>query len=129
MALPATPVVTVPPENTTIKTVSVKVSRQVDLGYVPYIKYLYKLNGKQPPFGTRDQSRAEIDLFVSAEVGQSDTPENVITALSAMAHEMSNRILRENYGDALLEAQAASVPEEAVVISKTTIETTVKDEF
>jgi hypothetical protein len=129
MALPATPVVTVPPENTTIKTVSVKVSRQVDLGYVPYIKYLYKLNGKQPPFGTRDQSRAEIDLFVSAEVGQNDTVENVITMLSGKAHEMSERILRENYADALLEARQAEVPEEAVVIGRTTIEQTVKEDF
>jgi hypothetical protein len=129
MALPATPVVTVPPENTTIKTVSVKVSRQVDLGYVPYIKYLYKLNGKQPPFGTRDQSRAEIDLFVSAEVGKNDTVENVITMLSGKAHEMSERILRENYADALLEARQADVPEEAVVISRTTIEQTVKEDF
>jgi hypothetical protein len=129
MALPATPVVTVPPENTTIKTVSIKVSRQVDLGYVPYIKYLYKLNGKQPPFGTRDQSRAKIDLFVSAEVGQHDTVENVITMLSAKAHEMSERILRENYADALLEARQAEVPEEAVVISRTTIEQTVKEDF
>jgi hypothetical protein len=129
MAVPAIPTVTVPPENTTIKTVSVKVSRQVDLGYVPYIKYLYKLNGKQPPFGTRDQSRAEIDLFISAEVGQNDTVENVIQTLSAKAHEMSDQILRDNYADAFLEARQAQVPEEAVTISKTTIETTLKEDF
>ena len=122
----ATPI---PPEQTTIKTVSVKLSRQVDLGFVPYVAYLKKLNGKQPPFGTRDQSRAEFDLFVSAEVGANDTVDNVAIMLSQKAHELADRILRENYAQAFAEAREAEVPEEAFTISKTIVEQAVGADY
>jgi hypothetical protein len=115
-------VVTETPTETRIKTVSVKISRQVDLGYVPYVRYLKELGNKPVPFGSRDQSRTEFDVFVSAEVGSEDTLENVIAMLASKAREFSNKFLRENFPSAFAEAAKMAVPEEAFVISQTTVE-------
>ena len=114
---------------TTLKTVSVKVSRQVDLGFVPYIKYIRQLGSKPIPFGSRDQSRTEFDVFLSAEVGTGDTAEAVIADLSRIGHEMTDRILREQYPEAFREAVKMEVPEEAFVISKTTVERQLVEDF
>ena len=114
---------------TTLKTVSVKVSRQVDLGFVPYIKYIKQLGNKPIPFGTRDQSRTEFDVFLSAEVGTGDTAERVIAELAKTGHEMTDRILREQYPEAFREAVRAEVLEEAFVISRTTVERQLVEDF
>ena len=114
---------------TTLKTISVKVSRQVDLGFVPYIKYIKQLGNKPIPFGSRDQSRTEFDVFLSAEVGTNDTAEAVIARLSKIGHEMTDQILREQYAGAFREAVKAEVPEEAFVISKTTVERQLVEDF
>jgi hypothetical protein len=124
-----TEVTTTEARPTAIRTVSVKVSRQVDLGFVPYIKYIKALNGKQIPFGTRDQSRAEVDIFVSAEVGTGDSLEEVILMLSDKAHDLSDQILRENYPDAFREAVQQEVPEEAFTIQKTIVARAMTEEF
>ena len=125
MAEEATPEI----KPTTLKTVSVKVSRQVDLGFVPYIKYIKQLGSKPIPFGSRDQSRTEFDVFLSAEVGTNDTAEAVIADLAHVGHEMANRILREQYPEAFREAVKAEVPEEAFVISRTTVERAAVEDF
>jgi hypothetical protein len=117
------------PTETTLKTVSVKVSRQVDLGFVPYIKYVKSLNGKPIPFGSRDQSRTEFDVFLSAEVGSEDTAEHVIAELSRLGHEMTDRILREQYPEAFKEAVRMEVPEEAFTIRSTQVERVVVGDF
>jgi hypothetical protein len=117
------------PRPTTLKTVSVKVSRQVDLGFVPYIKYIKQLGSKPIPFGSRDQSRTEFDVFLSAEVGTNDAAEAVIADLAKIGHEMTDKILREQYPEAFREAVKMELPEEAFIISKTTVERQLAEDF
>lgn len=114
---------------TTLKTISVKLSRQVDLGYVPYIEYIKSLNGKPAPFGTRDNSRAEFDVFASAEVGTNDTVESVVRMLTTEVRRVSDQVMREAYPKAFVKAAELEVPEEQFTISKTTVERAAAGEF
>lgn len=108
-------------EPTRIKTVSVKISRQVDLGYVPYIQYLKKLGSKQPPFGTRDQSRVEYDIFLSAEIGTEADVNEVALDLGTKGKALIDELIANAHGAVAKEAKEENVPEEAFTISRTVV--------
>jgi hypothetical protein len=112
---------TVEPKSTTIKTVSVKVRHEVDLGYVPFIAYMRKMGHKNPPFGMRDASRATFDIFLSAELGDEMTAEELATQLSRQAHAIADRELRSQYPESFKAAVRAEVPDEAYVIKSTEV--------
>lgn len=130
--------ITVAPKTTRITTVSVKIKRELDTGYLPFLRYMHKNSYKQPPFGMRDASKAYIDIFMSAEVGDDEDPDAVCRQLAQQAHAIADRELRNEYPDAfpvvskrdepgVTEMQAGSIPEEAYTIQSTEIERKVED--
>lgn len=114
---------------TRITTVSVKVKREVDLGYLPFLRYMKKNNYKQPPFGMRDASRASFEIYLSAELGEDMTVEQLATELSKQGHAIADRELRGQYPESFLAAKAETpvVPEEVFVISSTEVERKVEE--
>ena len=117
------------PESTIIRVVSVKVSRRVDLGYVPYIVYLKQLNGRPAPFGTRDQSNTEFDVFMSAEVGAGVLPEDVLYDLATRANEMVDQVVKEAYPKAFTLAAENDIPEDVFVVGSTKVVAAPAGEF
>jgi len=116
------------PKTTRITVVSVKVKREVDLGFVPFMEYVKKLGpNKQPGFGYRDASRATFEIFMSAELGDDTTADELARDLSLQAHAIADRELRQNYPHAFKAAVKAEVPEEAFTIQSTVIERQVEE--
>lgn len=101
-------------ENTIITNVSVKFSRRLDLGYPPYIKYLRELNGRPVPFGTRDNSNLEMDIYISASIGANDSADVVAQELIVKARQL----LDANLG---LQVSDVGVDPDAFVVDKTEI--------
>lgn len=99
-----------------VTTVSVKFSRRVDLGYKPYIEYLKALGNRPVPFGTRDNSNMETDLYISAEVDEGESAELVGAELLVRARGM----IDQNMGYILGTAEAPT-SEENFVIEKTEV--------
>jgi hypothetical protein len=126
-AIPVTNEEIVEPKKTVITTVSVKVRREIDLGFIPFMKYVKTLNGKTPGFGYRDASRATFDIFLSAELGDDRTAEQLAAELSETAHAIADRELRAEYPEAFREAVKAEVPEEAFTIQSTTVARAVEE--
>jgi hypothetical protein len=118
---------TIEPKKTVITTVSVKVRREIDLGFIPFMKYVRTLNGKAPGFGFRDASRSTFDIFLSAELGDDKTADQLAAELSEMAHAIADRELRAEYPEAFREAVKAEVPEEAFIIQSTTVARAVEE--
>ena len=117
------------PVETHIKTVSVKYSRRVDLGYLPYRAYLKSLNGKPAPYGSRDHSEAEFDVFMSAEVGTDVEPEQVLADLRDEVKAMVDNFLKEAFSGTFTQARQQDVPEEAFSVSKATVSRDAKEDF
>ena len=116
---------------TRVTVVSVRVKRELDAGYVPFLRYMKKTQYKNPPFGMRDATRATFEVFMSAEVGDDMTAEEVITELSRQGHAIADRELRQEYPEAFPQVPAAGGPvktvepevlEEAFLIASTTVE-------
>ena len=122
-------VVETAPVATHIKTVSVKYSRRVDLGYLPYRAYLKSLNGKPAPYGSRDHSEAEFDVFMSAEVGTEVEPEQVLADLKNEVKVMVDNFLKEAFSGTFTQAKQQEVPEEAFSVSRTTVSRDEKEDF
>jgi hypothetical protein len=115
---------------TRITTVSVTVSREVDLGYVPFMKYLAKLGPqKNVPFGMRDASRAKFDIRVAAELGDDMSADELAAQLSQQAFAIADRELRSQFPESFREAVKAEVPEEAFVVSSTTVDRKTEGDF
>jgi hypothetical protein len=111
-----------------ITVVSVKVKREVDLGFVPFMLYVKKLGPhKQPGFGYRDASRASFEIFMSAELGEDMAADELATQLSLQAHAIADRELRSQYPESFKAAVKAEVPEEAFVVASTTVERKVEE--
>ena len=108
-----------------VTTVSVKFSRRLDLGYPPYIKYLQTLGTRTPPFGTRDNSNMELDLYISAEMTETEDADMVAKELLLQARSIMDQNLGLVVPAAVLNA---GVPEEAFMVDKTEI-TRVKADF
>ena len=121
---------------TRITTVSVRVKQELDIGYMPYLRYMKKTNWKSPPFGMRDATRATFEIWMSAEVGTDMTAEQVINMLSQQGHALLNQELRSQYPDAFpqapklaVETKAAEVPEEAFIIASTEVVETPEGDY
>lgn len=120
---------TTPVAETTIRTISIKVSRRVDLGYVPFIEYLKRLGNKQAPFGTRDQSNVEFDVFISADMGTNDVVEEVVRSLASRAHNEVSRVMAQLHPEVFGIAVQQDVTEDAFVVGKTIVERVVTEDF
>jgi len=122
-------------ESTTrITTVSVRIKTELDAGYLPFLRYMKKNQWKNPPFGMRDATRATFEVYMSAEVGNDMTVEEVITQLAQQGHAIADRELRQQYPEAFPQvaakvAEAPEVPEEAFVIASTTVERRTTEEY
>ena len=116
---------------TRITTVSVKVSREVDLGFLPFLRYMVKNKWKQPPFGMRDASRAKFEIYLSANVGEDMTAEQAAEMLALQGHAIADRELRKEYPDSFpkgaAKAETPEVPDEAFVIASTVVERKVEE--
>lgn len=69
--------------------VGVSVTIKRDVGYEPYIQYIQSLNGANPPFGTRDHSTQEINLWQKAIVEEGDDP---LECANGMVKELRKQI-------------------------------------
>ena len=119
---------------TRITTVSVRVKRELDVGYIPFLRWMKKNNWKKPEFGMRDATRATLEVWMSAEVGTDMTPEQVIGMLTDQGHAMVDGQLRTQYPESFpitaraeTKTMAPEIPDEAFVIASTEIETTTED--
>lgn len=125
----ATPTDVVETKATKITIVTVKVRRDVDLGYVPFMKVVAQYHGKNMPFGLRDASRATFEIHLSAELGTDMTADALAADLSEKAHAIADRELRSEYPESFKEAVKAEAPEEAFIVSSTTVERVVTGDF
>ena len=105
-----------------VTSVSVKLTRRVDLGFAPYIAYLKKLgkNGN-PKFGTRDMSQAEMDFFMSATIPVDKLPEEVLYDLTRRANALADQVLREEFPRAFNIAAEVGVADDMFVVSSTNV--------
>jgi hypothetical protein len=105
-------------DETKVTVVSVKFSRRLDLGYPPYIKYLQTLGTRTPPFGTRDNSNMELDLYISAELGEGGDVDEAARELLVKARSIMDQNIGLVVPAAILNA---GVPDEAFIVDKTEI--------
>ena len=116
---------------TRITTVSVKVKREVDLGYLPFLRYMKKNQYKQPPFGMRDASRASFEMYLSAEVGDDISVDELAAQLAQQGHAIADRELRKEYPESFPKASAPAetpvIPDESFVIATTEVERKVEE--
>lgn len=63
-----------------IKTITTRVRKVSDVGYNVYIAFLKSLNGKAPPYGSRNNSvvEAEVQLHAETENGNEEDIANLI---------------------------------------------------
>jgi hypothetical protein len=113
-----------------ITTVFVKVKREVDAGFVPFVKVAeyYIKRKQQVPFGMRDASRISFEISLTAEVGDSDVNE-LISDLSLKAQAIADRELRAACPEAFGEAKKMDVPDEAYTVGSTVVERRVEGDF
>jgi hypothetical protein len=98
-----------------IETVGVKISRKVDLGYLPYKEYLKSLGSRPVPFGTRDNSNIELDVYLGAKLEEGEVAEEVANDLLIRAKAILEANMTEITGVTFEQ------PQEAYVIEKTEI--------
>jgi hypothetical protein len=119
---------------TRITTVSVRVKCELDAGYLPFMRFMKKQNWKKAEFGMRDATRHTVEAWMNAEVGDDMTADEAIQMLSSKGHTLVMGELRREFPEAFprtqTEAKAApEIPEEAYVISSTTIERQTTGDF
>jgi hypothetical protein len=120
--------VEVTPAEVQVTSVSVKLTRRVDLGFAPYIAYLRKLgkNGN-PKFGTRDMSQAEVDLFLNATIPAGMLPEDAMYDLLKRANALADQILEEEFPRAFNAATENNIAEDMFVVKSTSVERTAQE--
>jgi hypothetical protein len=113
-----------------ITQVFVKVKREVDLGFVPFMDVArhYMKKKQQIPFGMRDASRASFEISLTAEVGDANI-DDLVADLSERAHAITDRELRAEFPEIFKEAAKAELPEDAFTVASTTVERTVAGDF
>ena len=122
------------PKRTRITTVSVRVKRELDVGYLPFLRWMKKNNWKKPEFGMRDATRATLEAWMSAEVGDDMTPEQALNMLIEQGHALVDGQLRAQYPESFPVTVKTTpvethpqIPEEAFVIASTEVETTTEE--
>lgn len=60
-----------------IEKIGASVTRKVDVGYRPYMEYLESLHGRNPAFGTRENSQTELSLWGTAIIEEGDDVDEV----------------------------------------------------
>ena len=72
--------------------IGASVKREIDVGYVPYMRYLASLNGRGPAFGTREQSKAEVTLWAKVQIDEGD---DVAKATSKLIERLDDAVLEQ----------------------------------
>jgi hypothetical protein len=104
--------------------VSIKLTKRLDTGFIPYMRYLKTLNGKQAPFGTRSMDQVEVDVYLSAELGAGETPVQLSEDMIHSANTMLTGWFKANYPTAFPASEIKSEPkvnEEAFVVTSTEV--------
>ncbi|HMN10993.1 MAG TPA: hypothetical protein PKD55_01560 [Bellilinea sp.] len=83
-----------------VTEIGASVSREIDTGYAPYMRYLESLGGRSPAFGTREQSKAQVTLWAKATI-EGDDPnaaiEFLVAAVDAKVVEALSAMFPESF--------------------------------
>lgn len=101
-----------------VTTIGVSVSKKLDTGYAPYIEYVQSCrNAKiQVPFGTRENSNIELNVYIGATVDENEDVETSIAELVGRANKMVDESI-----SAISGISPKELPEEAFTVEKTEI--------
>jgi hypothetical protein len=112
-----------------VTAVNVRTELDVDLGFRPYLAYLKELGGRPAPFGTREQSKASVSVYMTAEVEEGQDADEVAAVLTRKTQTAVRTAVRNAYAKILgMAEQVEEVPSDAFMIETTSVEP-VTEEF
>lgn len=77
----------------------VNVSLKLDIGFIPYMHYLESLNGRNPAFGTKDNSSVEIGMWAKVQIGEDEAVRDVLEGLGEELEQIVADQLHRSYPD------------------------------
>ncbi len=83
-----------------VKEIGVSISKKLDVGFIPYKKYLEELSGRPAPYGSRNNSNTELTFWQKAEIEEGEDADQALQAMAQGLNTLIDELLKGVYPEA-----------------------------